>query len=356
MPQNYENYISGSIKTLYRRRMYAPAIFLIVLFVLWVRYPIANMVLPSEISSSAKLSDLYRENDVFVKTTINGLTFTGYTQVSATRNTGYYYYYTKSNGNVGIILLSPFTCEEGLTEIESVTVYAKVCYGGTNYKSLIDAMAIDLNWTERGLYDSTTYYYLSEPDYGFRFGMLAFVIAVAFAVYTIIYLVECIIYSAFPYLAPCCLKLAPFGNPKEMLYEADKELATLPQLATEDMFITEHYFIAISKFGIAFVPIEKIMWIYKHSTLHKLFWYHFHISYTLNITADNKLYIKCPKNLKSDIDGIIDYLSEANHNILVGFSEENRKKVHEIQGDPFHFEKLMKIFSRKKKTDIEESL
>ncbi|MCR5273155.1 MAG: hypothetical protein K6E13_09245 [Lachnospiraceae bacterium] len=353
MPQNFENYISGSIITLYRRRMFAPIVFLLMLVILWVQYPISNMVLPTPITSSEKLSDMYRENDLFVITTITDLTFTGYTQVNAIRNTGYYYYYKKSNGNIGIILLSPFTCEEGLTEIESVTVHAKVCYGGTNYKSLIDNMAIDLGWTERGLYDSTTYYYLSEPDYGFRFGLFVFILSVAFAIYTLIYLIRCILYQMFPYIAPCCLKLSPFGNPKDLLAEADKELATLPQLATEDMFITEHYFIEISKYGIAFVPIDKILWIYKHSTLHKLFWYHFHISYTLNITADNKLYIRCPKNIKSDIDGIMDYLSEANHDILVGFSEENRKKVHEIQGDPFHFEKLMNIFKKNNKKDVE---
>ena len=56
--------------------------------------------------------------------------------------------------------------------------------------------------------------------------------------------------------------------------------------------------------------------------------------------------IHCPKNTKSDIDGIMDYLAEANHNILVGFSEENRLKVEEIQGKPLHIERLL---ARKKK-------
>ena len=59
--------------------------------------------------------------------------------------------------------------------------------------------------------------------------------------------------------------------------QAEEELATLPQLATEDMFITEHFFIEISTDGIAFVPIQEIIWLYKHSTLHKFFWYHFSI-------------------------------------------------------------------------------
>ena len=125
------------------------------------------------------------------------------------------------------------------------------------------------------------------------------------------------------------------------------EQPTLPQLATEDMFITEHYFIEIADFGIAVVPIQEIIWIYKYSTLHKLFWYHFNISYTLHITANRHLYLQCPKNRKSDIDGIIDYLAEANHNILVGFSEENRLKVQEIQGKPMKFEKLIAFLKKR---------
>ena len=44
---------------------------------------------------------------------------------------------------------------------------------------------------------------------------------------------------------------------------------------------------------------------------------------------------------RSDIDGIIDYLAEANHDILVGFSEENRLKVQAVQGKPLHVERLL---------------
>ena len=65
-----------------------------------------------------------------------------------------------------------------------------------------------------------------------------------------------------------------------------------------------------------------------------------HIIYTAYF-RNKHLYIHCPKNTKSDIDGIIDYLAEANHDILVGFSEENRLKVQAIQGKPLHVERLL---------------
>ena len=71
------------------------------------------------------------------------------------------------------------------------------------------------------------------------------------------------------------------------------------------------------------------------------------ISYTLYITAGKHLYIRCPKNIKSDIDGIMDYLAEANHNILVGFSEENRRKVEAMQGDFIFFRKLLAFLSKR---------
>ena len=156
-----------------------------------------------------------------------------------------------------------------------------------------------------------------------------------------------VLYLMYPVLSPACQDLALFGNPKKLLEQAEEELATLPQLATEDMFITEHFFIETSIYGNAIVPIDEIIWIYKYSTLHKFFWYHFSISYTLHISANKHLYLQCPKNIKSDIDGIMDYLAEANHNILVGFSEENRLKVQEIQGTPMHFEKLIAFLNKR---------
>jgi len=347
MPDNFQNYISGKIKTLYRRRLIAPVIFLVVLFLICRFFPIFNIVFPETVDQNLSLRDKYNDKDYYIRTTISDLHFTGYSQVKNNRNSGYYYYYKRDNGNIGIIILSPQTCEEGLSEIESVTVYAKICYGGKNYRKFISNMSEDLKWTDKGLYDSTSYHYLSEPDYGYPFGLFLFIVGCGFAIYAVFYIIKSLVISIWPHLAPCCTCLLPFGNPKHMLAEADEELATLPQLATEDMFITEHYFIAATDLGIAFVPIDKILWIYKHSTLHKIFWYHFKISYTLHITADNHLYIRCPKNIKSDIDGIIDYLSEANHNILVGFSEENRSKIHEIQGDPFHIEKALKWLKKK---------
>lgn len=270
----------------------------------------------------------------------------GYTQ-SIFGHTNGYYYYTMRDEECIIVLLSPNTSEEGLPSIEKVTIKGKISKGNENFDTLLLNLSSDLNWTENGIRNKVSSYYISEPGFNHIGNRILFAAIFITGIYALLCIVLSVVYMYFPVLSPACQDLALFGNPKKMLEQAEEELATLPQLATEDMFITEHFFIETSVYGNAIVPIDEIIWIYKYSTLHKFFWYHFSISYTLHISANKHLYIQCPKNIKSDIDGIIDYLSEANHNILVGFNEKNRLKVQEIQGTPMHFEKFIAFLNKR---------
>ena len=344
--ENYEHHITKSIRSLYKKRLPAPLIYLALLIFIWFYFNISSVVFPLTVSTFDSFDLSLQRHHPYIKTTLSDLYFTGYTQSEFGHTSGYYYY-TMRNGKCLIVLLSPSTCEEGLPEIKKATVTARILQKTPSYERLLEHLSTDLDWTDDGIRGQLPAYYLSEPD----FKPVTNNILLAFLVLSGLYaassaLCFCL-YLAFPYLAPPCHCLAPFGRPKELLALAEEELATLPQLATEDMFITEHFFIETSNYGIAIVPIKEIVWIYKHSTLHKIFWYHFSISYTLHITANHHVYIQCPKNIKSDIDGIIDYLAEANHDILVGFNEENRRKVQKIQGNPLQMEKFIALLKKK---------
>lgn len=345
MTDNYEHYITRNIRIFYKRRIAAPICYLVILIVLWFIYPIGEMLVPSRLSDTDTLASAYEADKEYVNVTFNNLTFTGYTTSHLGSINGYWYY-GEQNDSCYIVLLSPITCEEGLPSIESVTANCRIVDDKEIYQELLTELAKDLQWTEKGLKNQLSSLYYSEPDYNPITNALLFLVYFGTLTYTLVSLTRYVLYMNFPVLAPACQNLIVFGNPKEQLEEAEEELATLPQLATEDMFITEHYFIMTSPYGNAIVPIKEILWIYKYSTLHKFLWYHFSISYTLHITANKHLYIQCPKNIKSDIDGIIDYLAEANHNILVGFTEENRMKVQANQGKPFHIERLAALLNK----------
>ncbi len=346
MPENYDHYISKNIKAFYKRRLAAPIIYLIVLILAWHFFSLSAVFSPDILPDDTSLETAFRCGKQYISTTLSDLKFTGYTQ-SIFGHTNGYYYYTMRDEECIIVLLSPNTSEEGLPSIEEVTIKGKISKGNENFDTLLSNLSTDLNWTENGIRNKVSSYYISEPGFNHVGNWILFAAIFITGIYALLCIVLSVIYMFFPVLSPACQDLALFGNPKKMLEQAEEELATLPQLATEDMFITEHFFIETSVYGNAIVPIDEIIWIYKYSTLHKFFWYHFSISYTLHISANKHLYIQCPKNIKSDIDGIIDYLSEANHDILVGFNEKNRLKVQEIQGTPMHFEKFIAFLNKR---------
>ena len=293
-----EHLITRSIKTYYKSKLYAPVIFLVILLALGIIFPVKELIFPKMYEpEQVSLYDMYNSKGHFARFNLHNLYFTGYTSKWLDRTRGYYYY-TMINSECVVVLLDPESCEQGTPIIEDISIKGEIVYDSAATRTLLTNLANDLNWNE-----------------------------------SIASIIIYCLYIAFPVISMPVRKTRAYGKPSAILAEAEEELATLPQLATEDMFITEHYFIETSSYGVAIVPIDAIIWIYKYSTMHKFLWHHFSITYTLYITAGKRHYIKCPKNIKSDIDGIMDYLAEANHDILVGFSEENRLKVEEIQND-----------------------
>lgn len=343
MIENYQHYITRSIRSVYKHKLIAPSIYIVLLIVLWLTLPISHMIFPKQSTSYKEIIDNYQAGDTYIETTISDLYFTGYTNTQYGQTTGYYYY-TLVDGNCMFVLLMPHTCEEGLPYMEQAHIRARISHQGNAYQQLTDALAADLSWTSSGIKNKVSAYTLNEPAFYTILSAFSMVLFFASGLYALLVVMLSLIYILFPILSPPCRRLGRFGKASKLLAQAEEELATLPQLATEDMFITEHFFIEVADSGIAVVPIQEIIWIYKHSTLHKIFWYHFNISYTLHITTNKHLHIQCPKNIKSDIDGIIDYLGEANHDILVGFNEKNRLKVQQIQQTKINFEKLLAFF------------
>ena len=284
MPENYDHYITKNIKALYKRRLFSPIVYLIIVIVLWHVFSLTDLLFPVQLTDDVTLESAYRNDAANMHTTLTDLKFTGYTRNNFSGTSGYYYY-TIRNDECIIVLLSPSTCEEGLPSIDEVKLTGKIKKSSESFHALLKNMAEDLSWTESGIQSKVSGYYISEPDYNRTINTILFTVIFGTGIYAILCLVLYILFIFFPVLSPCCQDLALFGNPKKLLEQAEEELATLPQLATEDMFITEHYFIETSIYGNAIIPIDQIIWSYKYSTLHKFFLYHLNISYSLHNIA-----------------------------------------------------------------------
>jgi len=276
MTENFEHYITRNIVAFYKRRLSSPIIYLLILLVLWIIFPLGEMLSPMPLKNASQIEGVYEAGKEYVTVTFEDLTFTGYT-TSRFGSTNGYWYYGEKDDICFIVLLTPFTCEEGNPFIEKLTTTCHIVDHPKLYEQFLSAISTDLEWNLEGISNQLPPVFYSEPDYNPMTNILLFLVYFGTLIYATISLVRYTLFIYYPHLAPACQNLVVFGNPKKQLEEAEEELATLPQLATEDMFITEHYFIMTSPYGNAIVPIQEILWIYKYSTLHKLLWYNFSI-------------------------------------------------------------------------------
>ncbi len=344
MIPKFEHHITKSLRAYYKKRMMLPAVYLCVLLFLSLIFPLGSLLFPSKFNE--KTASNSSVQNYYARANFKDLYFTGYTRKFMGQIDGYYYY-TLNDDKCLIVLLSPNSCEMGLSHIEKINTTGEVMKNSSTLDTLFTNLSRDLSWSEDGVKETFYPFIFSEPD---STGIVTTLIRV-FIIISSLVSIGLIAYSmiciAFPSMSFPIRRLLIFGKPNEILENAEEELSTLPQLATDDMFITQHYFIETSKYGVAIVPIDRIKWIYKYSTLHRFLGKHLKISYTLYITADKSINIRCPKNTITDIDGIIDYLSEANHDILIGFSEKNRQLVEGEEDIPDFLIKLRKFLLTK---------
>lgn len=346
--ESLDHLITKSIKSYYKNKLYMPIAFLVILVAVSFVFPIISLLFPKHyLEKNIDLATMYEDGERFATFKLSDLYFTGYSAKWLDRTTGYYYY-TMIGTNCVVIMLDPEVCDQGEPYIKDIIIKGEILAKSESMNTLLVNLSRDLSWNADGIISTVSPYMISQPDaigIAALFFEIVYILTGAYSILSILFYSTFIL---FPLVSPPIMQLNAYEkDPKDILEEAEEELATLPQLATDDMFITEHYFIETSNYGVAIVPIDEIIWIYKYSTLHKVLWHHFSISYTLHITAGKRHYIKCPKNTKTDIDGVIDYLSEANHNALIGFSEENRIKVAQLQGELIPVSKLVSFLVKR---------
>ena len=256
--QQIDHLITKKIRSTYGRRVFSPIIYCIFLVIVWFSTPMRSLMHPLVISEQAQISALADAGNQYISTTFKDLNFTGYSQNRLGFVTGYYYYIMRNDGCY-LVVLSPRTCEEGLPHIKEVSIRASIRRQPESYALLANQLAADLDWTTAGFYDTVSDCIISEPGFGNVSSILLLACFFVSGGYALLSIVFFTLYALFPVFSPASRQLGRYGKRSELLAQAEEELATLPQLATEDMYITEHFFIAFANKAVTVIPINEIV-------------------------------------------------------------------------------------------------
>ena len=163
MKENFEHYISRSIRSFYQHRIVSPIIYLVILAVIAFFYPVNGMMHPVVADENEDIASLYDKNGRYIEITLSNLYFTGYTKRWLDTTVGYYYY-TIMEDDCIIVLLNPDDSQQGLPVIDQITIRGKILYNSHAMNKLLLYLSEDLAWSQDGIASTISPYMISQPD------------------------------------------------------------------------------------------------------------------------------------------------------------------------------------------------
>ena len=76
MTKNFDHYITRNIRSFYKRRLFSPILYLLISLVLWLIFPLGEMLAPLPLKNASQIEDVYEAKKEYVTVTFENLTFT----------------------------------------------------------------------------------------------------------------------------------------------------------------------------------------------------------------------------------------------------------------------------------------
>lgn len=271
------------------------------------------------------------ETDILEETLVEGrylsispdeLLYTGYDAYRNMENKAYCYYHLTENRCYFYLLGSK-------DEVSRLPLKVKIVKKPELQKSLISFMAKDLNWTEEGLRSISSPYFFSAVEFLPVYELTLFVLLGLGFVVSLIGLLQGLTLIFFPHLALALRRLKKYDTEKHPLAVMEKELSTNPLVKCDTFYLTEHYFIALEDISIVVLPINSLIWVYRHATLFRVLGHRFSPKYHLELmTRDGKLY-ECSNHTKEETDIMMREIQKLRPDVLIGYNQKNKEQAHE---------------------------
>lgn len=318
------NQLYRRIRIISLKRLCSAAFMLLISGGIFRLVPFYDFVWPVQITDPSGIVELYQNNITCVELTADTLYYSGYDYMENGRLAGSYYY-SLEDGLCVYFLLSNAQCTDRPDTLSNITVRARLQSGGKLLSELIQKMSADLGWTPQGLSSISSHILVSAVDYLLFKNMVFLAIVLITFIISLVVFLYVLSYIIFPILHPACFRLRRYGSAKEQIEQAGRELCEEPILKAGIFTVTEHYLIASSKIRLFVLPLDQIIWVYKHSSFHHFRLKKLRITYTLRVVAKKKLLLVASVQPKQDIDAVICCISKCCPDVLIDYSRENER-------------------------------
>lgn len=303
------------------RRLIFPICYMILLVIILFKMPFINSIFPTKITDIKEITEL--KSNTYVTYTSGTLYYTGYDHSTNGRMDGHYYYEILDDTCAFYLLKS--TYKNAPETLKGVQITGKLVLSEKLYDDLINKVSQEFQWTTSGLSSISNGIVLSEVHHH---PVTSFIIALILlsSITAVIIHFGILIYNIFnPYTAFTFVRLGNARKRSRLIHSAEQEFENNVLFVSDNMYITDNFFLHVSQTAMDIIPLSDIVWAYKHSNLHKFFGFGHNITYTLRIITKHKYVYEIPGKTKEASDALLDTISQMHPEILIGYSIENKK-------------------------------
>ena len=298
----------------------------------WV--PFKEIIYPIKVSSTQEAISAVENGYKYLELNLDSVTYSGYNYMKDSDVYGEYYYDLIDDNTCIFFLFDPVGSDEQKSVLSNVIKKVRVVETDGIFDNMLEMFSGTIDWTYEGVDGITKDYILTEKGYNRPLYIVMFVALVAL-----------LAYGSTLFMYNLTLVIMPWMNPK-LLYTklmTEKSLLKIGKFVSKiesemenvqslggGMYITEHFFVDISKTEFSVVPLDEIKIAYEHGTLKSFMGIHLDVTYTLHLQCSKIIRFHAPRKRLDDVHAVLDYLKENRQEILIGYTNENRKLFRRI--------------------------
>lgn len=309
-----------------------PVVFLVFLIFMAYNFPFKEVFSPITYSNVSKLDTAFTSRKDYVSLSDITLYYTGYDSVKNSQVVGKYFYAIENN-KCYFFLLNSEKALESDTFITFEHLKLQLSSLDLNYNNLLTNLSEDINWQYTHMAEVSPQYVAVEYRGMLTYSYIFALLLTFMGIYTLVILLIHIVTFICPQLEKGLFPKTPFQQKKQLFQKLDWELSEansfnsfIPLFANDgaEFYITDSFIINFSLFDTYIIPLENILWIYKHTKKLSHGVSEMPNIYTLHIVLTTGTHIQLKNYMEKNADALIALLSNKNPHILTGYSHEHK--------------------------------
>ncbi len=299
--------------------------FLLTLYLLFFSH-FSESIFPPQVNSLSEAKDVFTSKGEYVHLQDQTLHYTGYDYVVEDKIAGSYYYAFEKD-ICYFFLLKHNTSQKYSATLRVPVLSCRFVQNKDAYHELTSHLAEDLSWSVDDVETIVPPFIISECHYlSIQKGLACVLLFICIFTSGITFLRYLVVFCL-PYLHFQQKKRLRYSALKKLVQECEQHADNASTFREDTIGISADMFFSTSEHLPAIIPMEQLLWVYRHSTVHRFTFMPAKLTDTLHVMTKSGKHYYFKSFARESTSKVLHYLEDHYPDIVIGYSQKKQTQV-----------------------------